>query len=170
MITHSSIPKTIVTDSNIWLHAAISAHPYHTNALNLVQHCATSEVRFIVPVLWESEVDSGVRKMLLAHYISEVVAIAALRWIDSASVESVHDSTIRFLARKIADITQAPRVYDATYAAFAYRMCCELWTADQRFFNAITNAQTAASKRHLSVQVPQVRFIADYNGEYSKAK
>lgn len=167
MITHSPIPQTIVTDSNLWLHAAIPAHPYHLNALNFVRHCAASTVRFIVPVLWESEVDSGVRKMFSAHNISEVVAIAALRWIDSASVESVHYSTLRFSARKIADIIQAPRVYDATYAALAYRMGCDLWTADQRFFNAINNAQIAAAKRHSSVQLPEVRFIAEYAGEYA---
>lgn len=168
MIIRSSIPQTVVTDSNLWLHAAIGAHQYHTKALDFLRHCAVSEVRLIVPVLWEAEIDSSLRKMHLVHYINEDAAQAALRWIDSAPVESIHDPAIRFLARNIADSIQAPRVYGATYAALAHINNCELWTADQRFFNAINNAQVLALKRHHSLHLPEIRFTADYAGEYVK--
>jgi predicted nucleic acid-binding protein len=147
-------PVEVVTDANVWLHAALPMHPYHAQALRLITDCVTARIKLLAPPLWESETDSGIRRALALHHITPKAAQAAFKWIDAAPVGVLYNPAARTAARSIADAIKQPRVYDATYLALAQLRACEIWTADERLFNA---ANTAG----LSL----VRFVATYGGE-----
>jgi predicted nucleic acid-binding protein len=136
-------------------------HPYHAEARRLITDCVAAGISILAPPLWESETDSGLRRAPIANLITAKAAKAAMTWIDAAPVHVIYMPRTRALARTIADTIKQPRVYDATYLALAQLRGCEVWTADERLFNATRGAK--------SVALPVVRFVAAYVGEYSAA-
>ncbi len=105
----------------------------------------------IAPPLWESEVDGSIRRAKSIGQINEAAMNAALAFVDAAPVAVFYETVTRQTARTLADAIQQPRVYDATYLALAQAHACEMWTADERLFNA---AQTAG--------LTWVKFIGVY--------
>lgn len=126
-------------------------HPYCAQARAFVAHCVAVDAEMIAPPLWESETDSGVRRAVVNRQITPTAAQTAQRWMDAAPVVVLYEAATRRIARTLADAIQHPRVYDATYLALAQAHACEVWTADERLFNA---AQTAG--------LSWVKFIGAY--------
>lgn len=48
----------------------------------------------------------------------------------------IYNPAVRLRARAIGEKLSTMRLYDATYAALAEVMGCDLWTADERFYNS----------------------------------
>ena len=163
----SEVPAGIVTDANLWLHAAIPNYDYHAQARSLLTDCLASGVQLLAPVLWEAETDSSLNVARRARHINAAAAKVAFQWIDAAPVDILHHPNARALARSIAEAIGTPRVYDATYAALAHLRACPFWTADERFYNAVQNALVAARKRRRPTPFPDVYFGAHYSGAYA---
>jgi predicted nucleic acid-binding protein len=161
----------IATDANLWINAALPAHPSHASALSLVSDCLASGVVFIVPPLWEAEVESTLRVAVAVGNLTTGAADAALQWLDavhaSAAMTVIYDPQTRLLARSFATALKQPRVYDATYVALAKLHNCDLWTADKRLVNTAQNAAVAARKRRRPLLLPAVRLIDSYANEYA---
>jgi predicted nucleic acid-binding protein len=108
--------------------------------------------RLIAPPLFESEVDSILRRRVHLGTLTFEAANATLLVLDALQVEIVYDRATRALARSIGERLNQMRVYDATYAALAQARGCDLWTADERFYNSATNEGAGGL-------LPFVRFI-----------
>ena len=126
-------------------------HPYFAQARAFVAHCVAVKDDMVAPPLWESETDSGVRRAVVNRQITPTAAQTAQRWIDAAPVAVLYEAATRRAARTLTDAIQQPRVYDATDLALAQAHGCEVWTADERLFNA---AQTAG--------LSWIKFIGAY--------
>lgn len=150
--------REIVTDANLWLNVVLPSHPSHDAARQLVADCLASGVAFIAPAWWEPEADSGLRGMVAGGLLTSDAASEAQNILDTAPVVPVYDTSVRVIARRIADATKRGAVYDATYAALAVARGCEFWTADKRFYNAVQNEGRGAFP---------VRLVDLYAGEFA---
>lgn len=126
--------------------------PHHESARLLIAGLSARHIRFIAPPLFESEADSVIRRRVHIGTLASETGTAAQALMDAFPVEIIQDPGGRLLARQLAERHNLVRVYDATYAALAQRRQCDLWTADERFYNSVRNA------------LPFVRFVGGYNG------
>lgn len=162
----------IVFDANLWLNIALAVHPFHAQASQLLGDCLASGVEIIAPALWEVEADSSLRMMRVRKEINRRAELAAQQLLNAAPVRVEWEPRLRLEAQRIADQLKHPRVYDATYVALAHLHGCELWTADERLFNAAQAVHTSFASGRKSVAAPLVlvRFIGSYAGEYAPLK
>ncbi len=124
----------IVIDASLALHAIMAGHEYNAQARRFIADNAAA--RFIAPPLFESEADSNLRRMIAAQRITAPAAQALVTLLDAMPLKIIHDRATRQRAREIGDRLKLDKVYDCTYAALADLRVCELWTADERFYNA----------------------------------
>ncbi len=92
--------------------------------------------RVTAPHLLPTEVANGLYQRVRRGHISLASAVqleAAFLEKDIALVQSAH---IHLRAMRIASALAQNAVYDAHYLALAEALDCELWTADQRFYQA----------------------------------
>jgi predicted nucleic acid-binding protein len=112
--------------------------------------CANNQISLVAPPTFEGEADGAVRYLAHVGKITSAAEQAAFALLDALPLSTVHDPHVRQRARDIARQFNLPKVYDATYAALAALRGCEFWTADQRFFNAVSGSLTF------------VKFIGNY--------
>jgi predicted nucleic acid-binding protein len=146
------MPREAVWDASVAVAFAPPDEKYCVAAEVCVAALRAQKVRLIAPPLFESELDSILRRRVYLDTLTPQAAAAALRVSNALQVEIIYDPETRALARAIAERLNQVRVYDATYAALAQQRGCELWTADERFYNSATNEGTGGA-------LPFVRFI-----------
>lgn len=129
---------------------AIDDERYHVQAQQVIADLDRQGARLIAPPLWECEVDSILRRRVYLGTLQLEAAIAARRVINALRVEIIQDQRVRDQAWQMAERFNQIRVYDCTYAALAHWHQCNLWTADERFYNSV----------HLIL--PYVRFVGSY--------
>lgn len=144
------ITLEIVLDASSAAAFALPDEKHYDAAGACIAGLSADGVRFIAPPLFESELDSILRRRVYLGDLTPEAAAAALRVIDALQVAIVYDAGTRPLARAIAEQSNQIRVYDSTYAALAQQRRCDLWTADERFYNGAHDA------------FPLVRFIGNY--------
>ena len=149
--------SSVVLDANLALAAIDPSERHCAQALDLLTSLAKSNVRLIAPALFESEVDSAIRRRVYLGKITPETGALLFQALDALAVEIVHDARVRLLAREIAAQCNQVRCYDATYAALAQLLGLEMWTADENFYS-----QSAA-------RFPHVRFIGEVNSGGSTA-
>lgn len=133
-------PDLVVLDASGAAAFAIADESHHLRAQGLIATLARQKARLIAPPLFESEVDSILRRRVHMGKMTAEAATAALSLIDALQVEIIQDARVRPRARALAEQLNQVRVYDATYAALAELNNCALWTADERFFNSAHSA------------------------------
>lgn len=156
----------VVFDANLWLNIALTVHPYHAQATQLLSDCLASDVEIIAPALWEIEADSSLRMMRVRKEINRRAELAAQSLLNAAPVRVEYEPRLRLEAQRIADQLKQPRVYDANYVALAHLHTCELWTGDLRLFNAAQAVRSGTRPSH-AAPLAFVRFIGSYAGEYA---
>lgn len=144
------MPDEIVLDASGAASFALPDEKQHARAQALIVALSAQNTRLIAPPLFESELDSILRRRAHLGTLTPEAASAALRVIDALQVAIIYDAGTRPLARAIAEQSNQIRVYDSTYAALAQQHGCDLWTADERFYNGAHDA------------FPLVRFIGNY--------
>lgn len=131
---------------------ALPDEKYYVSAGACIVALQTQNARLIAPPLFESEVDSILRRDVYLGALTPQAAAATWRVLDALQVEIIYDVATRTLARSIGEQLSQIRVYDATYAALAQGRGCDLWTADERFYNSATDQGAGGL-------LPFVRFV-----------
>lgn len=126
----------IVIDASITNSFALPQQESHAPALALIVALAKTHTRLCAPVLWESEVDSYIRRLEYNKIITKESGNAALSAVKALEVEVIYLPSIRARALALGRQLNRARVYDCTYAALAQIRSCDFWTADKRFYNA----------------------------------
>ncbi len=129
--------RQVVIDANLAINVVIPNQPYHPQAVALFRRWVTESVSLVAPPLFESEADGVIRRYLYRGMIDQAEAEVFQRVLDDLPISIVQDDRVRRRARAIAAASNQQRVYDATYAALAEALGCELWTADGVFHRAI---------------------------------
>lgn len=125
----------IVLDASVNL-AQVLPLPYSSHVEALMQQWRNERVRIIVPVLWEYEVVSGLRKACTHTLITQESAVRALNHLLDMRFETFPESRERHQrALTWAEKLGQSRAYDAQYMTLAEEFGAVLWTGDQRLAN-----------------------------------
>ncbi len=126
-----------VIDANIALGLFLQL-PYSKNVDRWMQERQAEEARLVVPILWEYECLSGLRRAVALKLISlkdaeqMVDALHALEFQRVMPTQELHQAALHWAER----IGQS-KIYDAEYIALAESLHAEFWTADQRLFSVL---------------------------------
>lgn len=146
MSTQATAPTTgapcVAVDASAALAFALKAEKHHAQAVALVSDLAARGVSLCAPSLFAYECDSVIRRLVFSGALTSEKADEAREIIAALGVDVVHDAAILERAYIIATDYGQPRAYDAAYAAFAEARGVDLWTDDERFYNAIAGAST----------------------------
>ena len=134
-------------DASIIVKLVLKGEPYRVTARRLVRKSTAAGIELIAPPLFESEVDTVIRKRVVAGKLSLKDAHKAYSILDHAPVQIVTHSNLRQRARDIAEQFNLSTVYDATYAALAELRGCEFWTADKVFYNVVYEVNPSSQSR-----------------------
>ncbi|MSQ14774.1 MAG: PIN domain-containing protein [Dehalococcoidia bacterium] len=118
-------------------------------ARSLWQEWVDQGEEIAAPILLRAETLSAVRRRVYSGLLTYDQGQAAYAILDDPAVELLDPSGLYILARDLAERFNRPTIYDCCYLALGELIGCPLWTADQRFVNAI--------RRHF----PQVNLLGD---------
>ena len=124
--------------------------PFAAKAAALLRQWVNAGIARLVPDWFPSEIANVLYRKGRSVGTPTGDAITATHAIMAMVGPQTMDAATVARAIEIADQLNQPRVYDALYLALAEREDCDLWTADERFFNAAR------------ARFPQVRWIGLY--------
>jgi predicted nucleic acid-binding protein len=110
---------------------------YTRQALALADQWARTEIRLLAPCLLLAEVTNALYKRVVRGEIDLPTAHTALEIILGFGIEIREEPGLQARAMALARQLTRPTTYDCHYLALAEQYQCELWTADQRFYNAV---------------------------------
>jgi predicted nucleic acid-binding protein len=142
--------KRVVMDASAVIAFVLLDEKHHGQAVALVGALVKGDVELCAPSIFAYECDSVIRRRVHLGTLSPEAAKEARELIVALGVEVSYDPAIGERAYAIATQYDQPRVYDAAYAAFAEARGLELWTEDERFYNAVSGA------------LPFVKFVGNF--------
>lgn len=119
-------------------------------AIALAREWVTSETRPVAPGLLLVEATNVLHRRALLGHFSQSQAKELLLMFLNIDIEIRESPQVHVLALELAQELQVPAVYDTHYLALAEMLDCDLWTADERFFNSVKE------------RYPGVRLLADF--------
>jgi predicted nucleic acid-binding protein len=144
---------TVVVDANILVVFGLADEPLHVQAQQALVAWMDAGVTLAAPQLFRSEITAVIRKVVyqqrITHEEGRAMVVKLLRY----PVECHEDDDLLQAAYELAAIYNRPRAYDAQYMALAQRLSCELWTADERLYNAVKGG------------FPNIRWLGDWPSE-----
>ncbi len=124
--------EPVVIDANVAVALSIGL-PWSTQARARVAGWQSSHTSILVPILWQYEVISALRKAWHAGLLPPDEVDRASACLFSLGVQSVEpDLELHREALRWADRLGQVVAYDAQYLALAERVGATLWTADRR--------------------------------------
>jgi predicted nucleic acid-binding protein len=127
---------TVVVDASL---ATMWAVPetYSEQALRLADLWAHGSTRLVAPCLLLAEVTNALYKRVVRGEIDLETAETALQVVLGFAVEIREEPGLAANAMSLARQLRRPATYDCHYLALAERYQRELWTGDERFYNAV---------------------------------
>ena len=123
----------------------------HTDkALAILRAWHEEEVMPAAPHLLPFEIANALHRKVVRGQLSVGDSARMILQLLGSRLELHQTAGLHARALELASELQQGAVYDAHYLALAEEFGCELWTADQRFYRAV------------SVRVPNVRWLGAY--------
>jgi predicted nucleic acid-binding protein len=139
----------VVVDASLAIKWVLK-EPYADEALALAGEWADTETRPAAPCLLLAEATNVLHRRAVLGHISPGQAKELLTGLLDMGIEIRENPQIHLRALELAHQLQMPAVYDAHYLALADILGCDLWTADERFFNLVKERQ------------PRVKWLRQY--------
>jgi predicted nucleic acid-binding protein len=124
--------------------------PHTEEALALADEWAATETKPTAPCLLLIEVTNVLHRRAALGQLSPTQTRQLLAGFLSLGIEVRESPQIHLRALELAQELQRPAVYDTHYLALADILKCDLWTADERFFNSVKGRQ------------PRVKWLGGY--------
>lgn len=140
--------ETVVVDASIAVKWLLQER-YSHEADEMLAFWENDRTRVTGPHLLPVEVSNALYKRSELGDISLATAVQLEAEFLESAIELVQSASLHLRAISLAAQLQQNAVYDAHYLALAESLDCDLWTADQRFY------QAAAS------DFPKVRWIGE---------
>lgn len=136
---------TAVFDSNILLRMVL---PSQRDPLadQLWQYCADNGIDILIPSLGVSEAMAQIRRHVSSGRLTRDDGDAVFTELTTI-VNLVRIETVQLGAWNIAKRFNRPDTYDSEFFALAERVGADLWTADDRFVNAMGQQRPEWVKR-----------------------
>lgn len=119
-------------------------------ALNILRAWHEEEVTLAAPHLLPFEVANALHRKVVRGELSVEDSARMILQLLGSRLELHQTTGLHARALELASELQQGAVYDAHYLALAEEFSCELWTADQRFYRAV------------STHVHNVRWLGDF--------
>ena len=139
----------VVVDASLAIKWVLN-EPYAEEALALASEWAAAEIRPVAPCLLLAEATNVLHRRAVLGHISPSQAKQLLSGLLNMGIEVRESPQIHLRALELAQELQTPAVYDAHYLALSDILECDLWTADERFFNSVKERQ------------PRVRWLGQF--------
>ncbi len=127
----------LVLDSGILI-ARLIPEAISKKAVAFLDQLEQRQIQIVAPMLFRYEMVAVTRKALYQKRIDPQKALVSLDLALSYPIDYVIDEALLRRAYELATLHNRPTAYDSQYLAVAERYQCEFWTADERFYNAIT--------------------------------
>lgn len=111
--------------------------PLTEAALARASEWAGRGTRLLAPCLLVAEVTNAVYKRVFRGEMDLDTAEAALSVVLAFPIDLREEPNLATRAMSLAHEHRRPNTYDCHYLALAERHQCELWTGDQRLYNAV---------------------------------
>lgn len=126
---------SVVVDASLALKWVMN-EPYTAEAAYLRSGWDQTGIDCIAPAWFAAEVANVTYRRVFAGLLSMSDAQASVTDVLAAVATQDSDAPLVLRAMEIAAAAGRSAVYDALYAALAEQRGCDLWTADERFYNA----------------------------------
>lgn len=128
--------RAVVVDASLAM-AWVLQEAHTTPARARLLQWERAGVTRLAPALFAAETASACRRHLAGGLLPDLAAAGrALAGVLVAVTIQPDDGLLAQRALEIATAIGAGRAYDSLYVAFAERLGLELWTGDQRLYNA----------------------------------
>jgi predicted nucleic acid-binding protein len=107
------------------------------HAKALLAHLKKEQTQIIAPTLMRYELVAVTRKWVYRDLITPEEAQRALNTLLHYPIINMIDDDLLTRAYELAEQFNLPTAYDSQYLAVAERYQCDLWTTDERLFNAV---------------------------------
>lgn len=130
--------ETVVVDASIAVKWLVKEQ-YSREADEMLASWEIGNTRVTGPHLLPVEVSNALYKRTRRGDINLATAVQLEAEFLESAIELVQSASLHLRAISLAAQLQQNAVYDAHYLALAESLDCDLWTADQRFFQAAVN-------------------------------
>jgi predicted nucleic acid-binding protein len=110
---------------------------YSNPATRLWETWIKKDHRIIAPSLLGYEVTSAIYRKVYRGLIASEDGQAALAHFLDLNIELVYNPDLHLAASLLARQFNRPNPYDAHYLALSNYRNCQLWTADEKFYNTV---------------------------------
>ncbi|MBI2844136.1 MAG: type II toxin-antitoxin system VapC family toxin [Armatimonadetes bacterium] len=117
----------------------IAPEELRDQALALARSCEELGYRYVAPEFVFAEATNGVLKHVRKGTMPVMEGLQAMSLIYNTPVEKFTCRDLYIDAWRIALTYDRPAIYDCYYLALAEDRGCDLWTADNKFYNAVGN-------------------------------
>lgn len=129
--------RRIVIDANVTLGLFLNL-PYSRQADKKISEWHFEESKLYVPVLWEYECITGIRRALSINIISDEEAQQIVHGLFALEIQRIHPTRFLHLSALLwAERIGQSKAYDSHYLAGAESLSAEFWTSDQRLYNSV---------------------------------
>jgi predicted nucleic acid-binding protein len=127
----------LVLDTSILIAFSLTDEPLNKHAEQFLNTVIYDGTLLVAPRLLRSEVVATIRKAVYQQRITYLRGHEVLQELLAYPVTFYEDDALLESAYKLAEQFNRPRAYDTQYLALAERLGCDVWTADERLFNAV---------------------------------
>jgi predicted nucleic acid-binding protein len=128
--------SAVCIDANIIIRTLVPG-PHSERALAHLERWQQQTAQLTAPALLSFEVSSALRRMVHRRELTPAHGERAFAQFLRLPIHLSSRKALSPLAWRLAVDLGLPRTYDTSYLALARLLQCELWTADQRFYNAV---------------------------------
>jgi len=125
-------------DASVAIKWVVKSETWRKKARRFLLESLEQGYTLIAPPLFAYETESVLQGRLHAKTMSIAAVDEALTRLATFRVQLVTHPELVTRARTIARQQSQPNIYDSLYAALAELRGCEFWTADKRFYDAVT--------------------------------
>jgi predicted nucleic acid-binding protein len=126
----------VCVDANLIIRTLVPG-PFTENALSLLATWRREQVLLIAPALLAFEVTATLRRYVHLKRIAPSQGETAFAQFLQINIRLSHRHSIFPVAWQLAKQFNQPRAYDTSYLALAQLHHCDVWTADERLYNAV---------------------------------
>lgn len=126
----------ICVDANVVLWSLVPS-PLSDRAEKLLEDALANQLTLVAPTLLSYEVASVLRRLVHLRALTAGEGEEAFETFSRIPIRLSHRKGIIPLSWRLAKQLNRPRAYDAFYLAVAQIYGCELWTADEKLYNAV---------------------------------
>ena len=129
--------QTLVIDANTILGLFLKL-PYSEKVDRWMQVWQKEEAHLVVPILWEYECVSGLRRAVALKLITNQNAERMASDLLALEIQRIlPDQALHLAALHWSERLGQSKIYDAHYVALAESLSAEFWTVDQRLYNSL---------------------------------